>query len=109
MAETGDLFGALSETPTPKTPTPKTPTPQLGLLATVAVARPLDHPLDYLVPESLVDKLQVGQQVSVPLGPRSVMGFVVKIAKARTTPSTLTSAARGSSLATLAISRSIQA
>jgi len=76
MAETGDLFGALSETPTPKTPIP-----QFGLLATVAVARPLDHPLDYLVPESLVDKLQVGQQVSVPLGPRSVMGFVVKIAK----------------------------
>ncbi len=38
---------------------------------------PLDKALDYSVPETLVDCVQVGSRVKVPLGRRQVVGYVI--------------------------------
>lgn len=43
-------------------------------------ARPLDRPLDYLVPADLAESVGVGTLVACPLGPRRVVGVVVGVA-----------------------------
>jgi primosomal protein N' (replication factor Y) len=47
------------------------------LIATVAVAAPLDKALSYLVPDSLREQAQVGMRLRVPLGRRSVVGYLL--------------------------------
>lgn len=48
-----------------------------ALLATVAVAAPLDKALTYLVPEALREQVRVGVRLQVPLGRRSVVGYLL--------------------------------
>jgi len=48
--------------------------------AEIAVAAPLDKVLTYLVPEELRTKVQVGVRVRVPLGRRTAIGYVLKLA-----------------------------
>ncbi|MGA2583052.1 MAG: primosomal protein N' [Tepidisphaeraceae bacterium] len=50
-----------------------------GPMAQVALEQGIDHVLDYAVPPRMVDELQIGQRVRVPLGRknRAKFGFVV--------------------------------
>jgi primosomal protein N' (replication factor Y) len=48
-----------------------------SLIATVAVAAPLDKVLSYLVPENLREQARVGVRLRVPLGRRSVVGYLL--------------------------------
>lgn len=50
------------------------------LVATVAVAAPLDKALSYLLPEALQAKARVGVRLRVPLGRRQVTGFLLAVA-----------------------------
>lgn len=50
-----------------------------ALIATVAVAAPLDKALSYLVPPSLEGEVLVGVRVRVPLGRRTATGFVLEV------------------------------
>jgi primosomal protein N' (replication factor Y) len=49
------------------------------LIARVAVAAPLEKTLSYLVPEDLRDQVRVGVRVRVPLGRRSVVGYLLQM------------------------------
>ena len=48
------------------------------LVATVAVAAPLDKTLSYILPENLHPKARVGMRLRVPLGCRSVVGYLLE-------------------------------
>jgi len=50
-----------------------------GLIATVAVAAPIDKPLSYLVPAALRDQVEVGMRLEVPLGRRRVVGYLLAL------------------------------
>ncbi|WP_027715965.1 primosomal protein N' [Desulfuromonas sp. TF] len=50
------------------------------LVATVAVAAPLDKTLSYILPETLQTKARVGMRLRVPLGRRSVVGYLLELA-----------------------------
>jgi primosomal protein N' (replication factor Y) len=50
------------------------------LIATVAVAAPLDKALSYLVPEALREQARVGVRLRVPLGRRSAVGYLLGLA-----------------------------
>jgi len=50
------------------------PTP---LIATVAVAAPIDKALSYLVPDALRGRARVGMRLRVPLGRRSAVGYLL--------------------------------
>jgi primosomal protein N' (replication factor Y) len=52
-----------------------------ALIATVAVAAPLDKALSYLVPDALRDQARVGVRLRVPLGRRSVVGYLLGLAE----------------------------
>ncbi len=56
-----------------------------ALIATVAVAAPLDKTLSYLVPEGLREGLRVGVRLEVPLGKRRVVGYLLALAKGDST------------------------
>ena len=49
----------------------------LGNIAEIAVAAPLPKTLSYSVPESLQGSLCIGSRVKIPLGRRTVVGFVL--------------------------------
>lgn len=49
------------------------------LVATVAVAAPLDKALSYLVPTPLSATVRVGVRVRVPLGRRTAVGYVLEV------------------------------
>ena len=51
-----------------------------ALVATVAVAAPLDKPLSYLVPETLREQARIGMRLRVPLGRRSAIGYLLALA-----------------------------
>ena len=51
-----------------------------ALVATVAVAAPLDKSLSYLVPESLREQARIGMRLRVPLGRRSAIGYLLALA-----------------------------
>jgi len=53
-------------------------------VANIAVAAPLDRPLSYRIPETLLGVLQVGHRVRVPLGRRTAVGFVFDLVSAET-------------------------
>ncbi len=42
-------------------------------------SRDVDRTFDYLVPDHLVDVIEIGQRVKVPFGPRFIMGYVLGI------------------------------
>lgn len=50
-----------------------------SLIARVAVAAPLEKTLDYSIPETLSLQVQVGVRLRVPLGRRSVVGYVLQL------------------------------
>jgi primosomal protein N' (replication factor Y) len=50
----------------------------VSVLVDVA-AKEVDKTFDYLVPSHLEDLIEIGQRVSVPFGPRFIMGFVLGI------------------------------
>ena len=50
-----------------------------ALVATVAVAAPLDKTLSYLAPPSLAGEVPVGARVRVPLGRRTAIGYVLEV------------------------------
>lgn len=50
-------------------------------IAHIALAVPLEEPLDYLVPEHLQQKISIGQRVWVPFINRKVMGYVVDLSE----------------------------
>lgn len=52
-----------------------------SLIATVAIAAPIDKPLSYLVPESLRDAARVGVRLRVPLGRRQAVGYLLALAE----------------------------
>jgi len=52
-----------------------------SLIATVAVAAPLDKTLSYLVPESLRSTARVGVRLQVPLGRRRAVGYLLALAE----------------------------
>lgn len=68
-----DLFGHI--------PVEPTQTAEAMLIATVAVEQAIDRELDYIVPETLQQMVEVGQRVRVPLGRgnKQVFGFVVEL------------------------------
>ena len=49
------------------------------LIASVAVAAPLPHPLSYLVPLHLHERVRAGSRVIVPLGRRQAAGCVLSV------------------------------
>ena len=49
----------------------------MNRIAKVAVDLSLDREFDYLIPDELVSKIEIGSRVSVPFGHRHVDGFVV--------------------------------
>ncbi len=51
------------------------------LVATVAVAAPLDKALSYLVPASLAGAVLVGVRVRVPLGRRTAVGYILEVSQ----------------------------
>jgi primosomal protein N' (replication factor Y) (superfamily II helicase) len=55
-----------------------------SLVATVAVAAPLDTTLFYAVPKDLQGTVQVGVRVRVPLGRRSIIGYLLGLEKGET-------------------------
>ena len=52
-----------------------------SLIATVAVAAPLEKALSYLVPHALREQARVGVRLRVPLGRRSVVGYLLGLAE----------------------------
>ncbi|WP_225911539.1 replication restart helicase PriA [Desulfuromonas versatilis] len=52
-----------------------------SLVATVAVAAPLDKLLSYLLPAELRERARVGVRLRVPLGRRSVVGYLLGVAE----------------------------
>jgi len=50
-----------------------------ALIATVAVAAPLDKPLSYLVPEALREEARIGVRLRVPLGRRPAVGYLLAL------------------------------
>jgi len=50
-----------------------------SLIATVAVAAPLEKSLSYRVPEALRSSVQVGVRVRVPLGRRTAVGYLLAL------------------------------
>jgi primosomal protein N' (replication factor Y) len=48
-----------------------------SLIATVAVAAPLDKALSYIVPEALREPARIGVRLQVPLGRRSAVGYLL--------------------------------
>ena len=55
-----------------------------SLIATVAVAAPLDKCLSYAVPAALRDLVQVGVRLRVPLGRRRVVGYLLGLEEGET-------------------------
>jgi primosomal protein N' (replication factor Y) len=51
------------------------------LYAKVVVGLPIDGPFDYLVPQSWVQKINIGVRVWVNFGNRRILGYVVGLAK----------------------------
>lgn len=58
----------------------------LPVIAQVAVELPLDSPLDYHVPLSLLSRCAIGQRVIVPVGSRQVLGYIVGLVDASPVP-----------------------
>ncbi|MDZ4183814.1 MAG: primosomal protein N' [Desulfuromonadales bacterium] len=54
-------------------------TDTLPIIASVAVAAPLPHPLSYLVPLHLHERVRAGSRVIVPLGRRQAAGCVLSV------------------------------
>jgi primosomal protein N' (replication factor Y) len=52
-----------------------------ALIATVAVAAPLDKTLSYLIPEDLRAAAKVGVRLQVPLGRRRAIGYLLALAE----------------------------
>ncbi|MCP5523908.1 MAG: primosomal protein N' [Verrucomicrobiales bacterium] len=50
------------------------------MIARVTLEIALRREFDYLIPEELVDRVEVGTRVKVPFGPRSVLGVVTALA-----------------------------
>ena len=50
-----------------------------SLIATVAIAAPIDKPLSYLIPDSLRDVVRVGVRLRVPLGRRQAVGYLLTL------------------------------
>ncbi len=50
-----------------------------ALIATVAVAAPLDKPLSYLIPAALHARARVGVRVRIPLGRRRAIGYILEL------------------------------
>jgi primosomal protein N' (replication factor Y) (superfamily II helicase) len=50
-----------------------------SLVARVAIAAPLDGPLNYLVPPALAARAKVGVRLNVPLGRRQVTGYLLAV------------------------------
>jgi len=42
-------------------------------------AKEVDRTFDYLVPEELIDIVEIGQRVKVPFGPRLIMGYILDL------------------------------
>ncbi len=51
------------------------------LIAEVAVAAPLTKTLSYRVPEALAGEVRIGMRLSVPLGRRRVVGFLLELSR----------------------------
>jgi primosomal protein N' (replication factor Y) len=51
------------------------------LIATVAIAAPIDKSLSYLVPDSLRESARVGVRLRVPLGRRQAVGYLLALAE----------------------------
>ena len=51
------------------------------LYAKIAIGLPVSGPFDYIVPDSLVSRIAVGERVWVSFGPRRVVGYVVDLSK----------------------------
>lgn len=75
--QTSTLFGEEQEQDAPES---RQPTP-IGPFAAVALEQSIDRMLDYAIPPRLVDSVQAGQRVKVPLGKqnRPVSGYVLSI------------------------------
>lgn len=54
--------------------------------AEIAIPKAIPRPLIYLIPEGLSGRIKAGQRVSVPLGRRQTVGFVMEIATAPSGP-----------------------
>jgi len=52
-----------------------------SLVAIVAVAAPIDKTLDYLVPDELRCRAVVGMRLHVPLGRRTVVGYLLELSE----------------------------
>jgi len=77
---TSTLFGEVHDTPRADAP--------VGPFAAVALEQSIDRSLDYSIPEKLIDRVQVGQRVWVPLGKknRPTAAYVVAIHPTTTYP-----------------------
>jgi primosomal protein N' (replication factor Y) len=75
MQQTTTLFGEDLDAAEPPEPRPQ------GPFAAVALEQSIDRMLDYAIPPRLVDQVQVGQRVRVPLGKnnRPSTGYVISI------------------------------
>ncbi|HXE53018.1 MAG TPA: DEAD/DEAH box helicase, partial [Tepidisphaeraceae bacterium] len=82
MVQTPTLFHEVHDPPEPRDPLPQ------GPFAAVALEQSIDRTLDYSIPPALVDTVQVGQRVRVPLGKnnRPSSGYVVAIHSEATHP-----------------------
>lgn len=68
MNAKGELFDSAPAKPVVK-----------GRFVEVALPTPVDRLFDYIVPEPLVERAEVGHRVTVPFGKRSLQGFVVAL------------------------------
>lgn len=62
--------------------TPSHSQPRVARVVVDVRTRTLDEPFDYAIPEALASDVAIGCAVLVPLGPRSVVGYVVSLADA---------------------------
>lgn len=58
----------------------------MTLYAEVILSLPLDQSFSYIVPESYQEIAKIGSRVLVPLGQRTLTGFIVKLGKRRISP-----------------------
>ena len=48
-------------------------------VAVVAVAAPLEKPLSYAIPEEMLERARIGMRLSVPLGRRQAIGYLLSV------------------------------
>ncbi|NIM57533.1 MAG: primosomal protein N' [Candidatus Aminicenantes bacterium] len=58
----------------------------MTLYAEVILSLPLDQSFSYVIPESCKERAKIGSRVLVPLGQRTLTGFIVELRKRRISP-----------------------